>query len=320
MATDHIVIIGGGIVGSSIAYHLCCGQHTTTAVTVIERDPSYRRASSYLAMGGIRQQFSSATNIRFAQHGIDFYKGLDDRLAASKTDIRVNFRQRGYLFLVNAAMEEHFERRYTLQQQLGASIERLDVATIHALVPDLKLDDIVFGLFGPEDGYTNSKATLSGFRHLAMTGGATYRTATVTGFITENGRLRGVRLDKGDSIEAQAIVCASGAFTKPVAALGGIDLPVTPVRQQLFRCGLPRSWPYRFPMVIDPSGVHWRHDDPEHPGDQDRIVVAYTKLDEPTGENFNCDMQRWHSEFLPALIERLPALTDSVLLEGGAGL
>ena len=320
MGTDHIVIIGGGVVGSSIAYHLCSGRHATTAVTVIERDPSYRRASSYLAMGGIRQQFSSGANIRFAQHSTQFYKGFDDILAASKTDIRVNFRQRGYLFLVNAAMAERFERRYTIQKQLGASIERLDVETIHAHVPDLKLDDIVFGLFGPEDGYTNPKAALSGFRHLAMTAGATYRTATVTGFITEHGRFRGVRLDTGDSVEAQAIVCASGAFTKPLAALADIDLPITPVRQQLFRCALSRSWPHRFPMVIDPSGVHWRHDDPEEFGNQDRIVVAYTKLDEPAGENFDCDMQRWQTEFRPPLIARLPALADSALLEGWAGL
>ena len=85
MGTDHIVIIGGGVVGSSIAYHLCSGRHATTAVTVIERDPSYRRASSYLAMGGIRQQFSSDTNIRFAQHSSQFYKDFDDILAASKT-------------------------------------------------------------------------------------------------------------------------------------------------------------------------------------------------------------------------------------------
>ena len=94
MTTDHIVIIGGGLVGSSIAYHLCSRHNTATPVTVLERASSYRRASSYLAMGGIRQQFSSTANIRFAQHSIDFYKGLDDRLAASKTDIRVNFQQR----------------------------------------------------------------------------------------------------------------------------------------------------------------------------------------------------------------------------------
>ena len=121
MTTDHIVIIGGGLVGSSIAYHLCSRHHPAPAVTVIERDPSYHRASSYLAMGGIRQQFSSATNIRFAQHGIDFYKGLDNRLAASKTGIHVNFQQRGYLFLVSTAMAERFERRYTIQKRLGAS-------------------------------------------------------------------------------------------------------------------------------------------------------------------------------------------------------
>ena len=92
------------------------------------------------------------------------------------------------------------------------------------------------------------------------------------------------------------------------------------MRQMLFRASLPRYWSHRFPMVIDPGGVHWRHDDPIEPGEADRIIVAFTKWDEPIGENFSADDTRWEREFLPALLKRLPAMAPLTDVEGWAGL
>ena len=104
--------------------------------------------------------------------------------------------------------------------------------------------------------------------------------------------------------------------------MAGIQLPVQPVRQHLFRCALPTRWPYRFPVLVDPTGVHWRHDDPATASDPDRLVVACTRLDEPPGENFECDFSRWESGFRPPLVRRVPALdsADLVLVDGWAGL
>ena len=148
MPADRIVIVGGGVVGSSIAWHLF-DRGFPGEVTVLERDPSYRRASSFLAMGGVRQQFSSAANIRLAQHSIGFYERFDDVLRVPEHRPRAWFRQRGYLFLVDAAHAERFERRYARQRALGARVERLEVEAIRSRVPDLALDDIRFGVFGP---------------------------------------------------------------------------------------------------------------------------------------------------------------------------
>ena len=317
--SDHIVIVGGGVIGSSIAYHVCTGGYAGP-VTVIERDPSYRQASSFLAMGGIRQQFSSAANINLAQYSIRFYERFDTDLAVPEHQPHAHFRQRGYLFLVNRTMAEQFERRYVTQRGLGARIQRLDNEAIRTRVPDLVLDDIEFGLFGPDDGYADPREVLSGFRRAAIAAGATYRTANVTGLTTHGDRVWSVTVDTGARLEARAIICAAGPFAAQLAALTDIDLPVTPVRQQLFRCVLPRQWPHRFPMVIDPSGVHWRHDDSSEREGHDRIVVACTKLDEPVGENFACDMQRWETDFRPPLVARLPALEETKMLEGWAGL
>ena len=111
MPDNRIVIVGGGVIGSSIAYHLT-RQDFGREVVVIERDPTYRRASSALAMGGIRQQFSSLANIRLAQHSIRFYAHFSETLRTPSQTPDAGFRQRGYLFLVNDAMAERFEHAW----------------------------------------------------------------------------------------------------------------------------------------------------------------------------------------------------------------
>ena len=319
MPADRIVIVGGGVVGSSIAWHLRTGG-VDGEVVVVERDPTYRRASSFLAMGGVRQQFGSAANIRLAQYSVHFYERFDDTMRTPEHRPRAWFRQRGYLFLADDANAERFERRYERQRALGARVERLDVDAIRTRVPDLFLDDVRFGVFGPDDGYANPREVLAGFRHAAAAAGATYITGEVSRLEVTGGRIRGVTLDGGVTLDARAVVNAAGPFAAKLAALADLDLPVTPVRQHLFRCALPHRWPYRFPVVIDPGGVHWRHDDPVAPGDPDRIIVACTRLDEPAGENFACDADRWTTDFRPPLVARLPAFEAAELVEGWAGL
>ena len=319
MATDRIVIVGGGVVGSSIAWHLRTGGFEGDVV-VVERDPTYRRASSFLAMGGVRQQFGSAANIRLAQHSVRFYERFDSAMRTAEHQPRAWFRQRGYLFLANDDNAERFERRYARQRALGARVERLDVDAVRALVPDLAVDDIRFGIFGPDDGYANPREVLAGFRHAAAAAGATYVTGEVTRLRVSAGHVDGVTLDDGAALDARQVVNAAGPFAARLAALADLHLPVTPVRQHLFRCALPHRWPHRFPVVVDPGGVHWRHDDPVALGDPDRIIVARTKLDEPPGENFDCDQARWTTGFRPPLVARLPAFEAAELVEGWAGL
>ncbi|MCY4029697.1 MAG: FAD-binding oxidoreductase, partial [Acidobacteria bacterium] len=301
------------------AWHLRTGGFEGDVV-VVERDPTYRRASSFLAMGGVRQQFGSAANIRLAQHSVRFYERFDSAMRTAEHQPRAWFRQRGYLFLANDDNAERFERRYARQRALGARVERLDVDAVRALVPDLAVDDIRFGIFGPDDGYANPREVLAGFRHAAAAAGATYVTGEVTRLRVSAGHVDGVTLDDGAALDARQVVNAAGPFAARLAALADLHLPVTPVRQHLFRCALPHRWPHRFPVVVDPGGVHWRHDDPVALGDPDRIIVARTKPDEPPGENFDCDQARWTTGFRPPLVARLPAFEAAELVEGWAGL
>ena len=319
MSAADVVIIGGGVVGSSIAYHLR-QDGFGGRIVIAERDDSYARASSNLAMGGIRQQFGSTVNIKLAQYSIAFYRDFDTRMSVEGHTARAWFRQRGYLFLVDAASTERFERRYAILTARGARTRRLSVDDIRAMLPDLYVDDLVFGLIGPDDGYANPKEVLRGFRAGARAAGVEYVVAEVTAVRRSGDRVAGVTFASGDRLDAPVVVNAAGPFAGQVARLANVEQPVEPVRQHLFRCDLPRHWPYRWPMTIDPGGVHWRHDDPVEPGQPDRIILAKTRLDEPGGENFACDESRWMADFYPDLVRRVPALKDVRLVEGWAGL
>jgi glycine/D-amino acid oxidase-like deaminating enzyme len=317
--TADVLIIGGGVVGLSAAYHLK-RDGLEGRVVVVERDATYRRASSFLAMGGIRQQFGSAINIRMAQFSIDFYERFDQRLAALGAQ-PTRFSQRGYLFLADHRTAEQFRRRFEAQKALGARVTWLDQPELEGRLPGVRLDDIEFGLIGPSDGYANPRAVLAGFRAAAEKEGTEILHDEVVSIRQAEGRVTGVELAAGGMISTTAVVNAAGAFAARVGALAGLDLPVQPVRQHLFRAELPARWPYRFPMVIDPGGVHWRHDDLVDPNaPTDRIVVAKTNLDELPGENFTCDESRWSRDFLPDLVNRVPAFARLKLVEGWVGL
>jgi FAD-dependent oxidoreductase domain-containing protein 1 len=314
-----VAIVGGGVVGSSIAWHLRA-HGFTGRILVIERDRTYRRASSSLAMGGIRQQFCTAVTVRMVQHSVAFWKQFDARLGTAEARPRAWFRQRGYLFLADAATAPALMKRFELERQAGAVVQQLPPEDIRKLVPDAWLDDIVFGMLGGEDGYANPREALSGFHRAAAAAAVEYIEETVAGITTAGGRVTGLRLASGTAIAAPVIVNAAGAWAGAVARLAGLSVPVDPVRQMLFRCTLPHRWPYRFPMLIDPGGVHWRHDDPVDPGDPDRLVAAFTKWDEPVAENFAPDPSRWHREFYPAMARRVPSLAGVTAAEGWSGL
>ncbi len=313
-----VVIIGGGVVGSSAAWRLR-EDGFIGRIVVVERDRSYARASSFLAMGGIRQQFASSVCVRMVQHSVALWRAFDTRLRTATHTPHAWFRQRGYLFLADDTNAATLAAREAAQADAGAVQQRLSVDEIRALVPGLALDDIHFGLFGPEDGYANPREVLFGFRAAAEAAGVEYLEDTVTGVQIRGGRVTGITLASGGRLDAPVVVNAAGALAGRVAALAGLSVPVEPVRQLLFRCTLPRGWPSRFPMVIDPGGVHWRHDDALAPGDPDRLILAFTKWDEPAGENLECDDVRWATEFYPALIRRLPAAVDVSDVHGWAG-
>ena len=319
MMQADVVIIGGSVVGSSTAWHLR-QDGFTGRIVVIERDPSYARASAFLAMGGIRQQFCTPVTVQMVQYSVGIWRDFDRRFATTTHTPRARFRPRGYLFLANAASAGRLMNRYEQEYRAGARVQLLARDDVRQLIPDLVVDDIVFAVLGPDDGYANPREVLQGFRSAAAASNVDFIHDEVIGVSVSSGRVAGVTLRNGGAIAAPVIVNAAGPWGGHVAAMAGLRVPIEPMRQMLFRASLPHPWPYRFPMVVDPGGVHWRHEDPTETDHDDRIIVAFTHWDEPTGENFVADEGRWSREFLPALVRRLPAFRDLKRVEGWAGL
>jgi glycine/D-amino acid oxidase-like deaminating enzyme len=330
-----VIVVGGGVVGSSVAWNLI-QDGFKGRIAIVERDDKYKTASSFLAMGGIRQQFSSAVNIGMSQYSINWYRDLDARLQERGLKPRADFHQRGYLFLADDSCAERLGQRYEKQRALGAKVARLSVDDIRSRVPDLMLDDIRFGVMGLLDGYANPRGVLLGMRALAESAGAVRVTGEVSEVLRHNhtastqpARVRGVRLSDGTELTASHVINAAGAYAGVVSLAAGVPSPVRPQRQHLFRLALPRMLPYRFPMVIDPDGVHWRHDgrlDYESgaplPADApDTITVARTHVDEPLGPpTLKPDLTRWTSQYLTPLQRRLPLIRDATMQRGWAGL
>lgn len=313
-----VVIIGGGVVGSSIALHLR-ERVPAARVVVVERDPAYTRASSRLATGGIRQQYSSTLNVAMAQHSIAFYRAFDARLAAAGSPVRAWFRQRGYLFLADAAGAAALEHRAALQRGSGARVECWSPAQVRAHVPGLACDDVVLAVFGADDGYLDPRAVLAGLRALATHAGAQFVTAAVQEVDRSGGRVVGVTTDAG-CIAAPVVVNAAGAFARAVGHAAAVDLPIHPVRQHLFRLELGAPLATRIPMIFDPDGTHWRLDDVADGSRGDRLVIGRSRASEPPGENFACDRTRLDDEMLPVFARRHPDAEIGEVVEAWAGL
>jgi glycine/D-amino acid oxidase-like deaminating enzyme len=314
-----VVIVGGGVIGCSAAWHLR-QDGFTGRILVVERDPTYQRASSFLAMGGIRQQFCTPVTVAMVRFSVELWKKFDATLGTPARRPKAWFRQRGYLFLANGATSTALTHRYNEEKQAGAAVRMVAVDELRLMLPDVMLDDILFGVLGGEDGYANPREVLAGFRAGAELAGAEFVTGEVSGIDHKQGRVTGVRLSTGSRLAAPIVVNAAGPWAGRLAALAGLNVPVEPMRQMLFRCTLPYQWPYRFPMLIDPGGVHWRHDDASQPGGADKIILAFTNWNERPGENLVADEARWQKDFYPAMVNRAPELRDVTEVHGWAGL
>jgi glycine/D-amino acid oxidase-like deaminating enzyme len=317
-----VVVVGGGVIGSSVAMRL--RQRLGDArVVVVERDPTYARASSYLATGGIRQQYESPLNVAMARYGTAFYARFDQLTATCGHRSRAWFRQRGYLFLADDGNAERLERKLAMHKASGANVERWTTERIAEHVPGLTTDDLAFGVFGPEDGYLDPREVLAGLRAMATAAGVEYLHGAVVEVERGGGRVSGVRVETPEgerTFATPVVVDAAGAYAAAVGDAAGVALPIVPVRQHLFRLALDEPLACRIPLIFDPDGTHWRLDDPRAEGDAEGLVIGRSRAEEGAGFNFECDYSRLEDEMLPTLARRHPTARVESVVEGWAGL
>ncbi len=303
----NIAIIGGGVMGASLAYHLAMrGQRD---IILLERNEVFGQGATGKCAGGVRHQFGSEINIRLSLESIRMLERFPDVL-----DQEIGLRQCGYLFLLTQQQDiEAFQRNVSLQRQLGVETEWLSGDEVRHRLPLLQLDDVRAGTFYGRDGLCDPSSVVNGYVSAARRLGATLLTdTTVTGIKHANGHVGAVCTASGE-IEAGQVVIAAGPQAAAIGAMLNLELPIVPVRRQMLVTTPLPEVPADFPFVIDfASGLYFHR---EGPG----ILTGQANPDEPAGEDESVDLE-WEQVQLGAAVRRLPLLEQAGLAHHWAGL
>jgi len=299
METADVVIIGSGIVGSSVAYHLA--QKGCTNVLVLEREAHQGKGSTGKSMGGVRAQFATPVNIQMSKYSIDFFSKFDEVVGHP-----ADYRAHGYLFC--ATNEKHLaylKANMERQQTFGVTnVEWISPEDIVKIVPQLRVDDILGGTFCPTDGFVDPHSVMMGFMLNAREKGVRLWLDTeVTGVEVENDQIKAVKTSRG-SVATKTVVNAAGAWAAQIAGMAGAELPVEPLRRQLVPTEPFDQLPQRFPMVIDMStGFHFRR---EGKG----ILLAWNDPKETPGFKTEFDTS-FIEKILTRAASRVPVLAEA---------
>lgn len=297
-----VVIAGGGVMGSAIAYFLGADPAFTGNVLVVERDPSYANCATTRSWGGIRQQFSTPENVRMSQFAAQFVRQAGELLAVDGERPDLAFRERGYLFLASAQGQEILKSNVALQRGLGAEVDLLAPDELARRFPWLETGDLAAGAFGPRnEGWIDPSALLHAFRRKARALGTAYTADEVIGIARERSRVTGVKLRTGGAIGCGILVNAAGPQAGALAALARIDLPVRPRKRTTFVFDCRESL-QPLPLTIDPTGVAFR---PE--GAQYLAILSPPADRDPDSGDLEPDHAMFEDDIWPILAARVPA-------------
>ncbi len=306
MERADVVIVGGGIVGASIAYHLA-GKGVRDVV-VLERD-RLGSGSTAKNAGGIRYQFSSEINVRLSQRSIPQIERFADEMGIDPA-----FKQVGYLFLITQETDvAAFERSLELWSRLGVPARRLDRDETHALFPEIVVDDVRFATFGPRDGHCDPTSLLQGYVARARERRVVFREEEpVVAIDRQDGRIRSVRTPKRE-IACETVVDAAGAWAAQVASLAGVDLPISPLRRQIFVTDPVPGIDHDFPLTVEFATSFYFH--------RESGGVLLGMVDPADRPAFD-ESVNW--DFLPTIVERalarFPLMERASVKTGWAGL
>jgi len=303
-----VVIVGGAVMGSSTAYHLLSDPGFKGRVIVVEKDPTYQLSASALSAASIRQQYSSAVNIRISLYGIQFLRGIGEHLAVDGERPQIDLKEGGYLYCATEAGASVLRENQALQVAEGADILLLEPPALKERFPWLNVDDLAVGTWGRSgEGWFDGWGLLQAFRKKARSLGAEYVKGEVVEVEREGNRIVAVRLKDGTRIGCGTLVNCAGSGGRALAALAGFDIPVQAKRRYVFTFSC-RGPVHNCPLLIDTSGAYVR---PE--GEGHFICGASPEADvDPDWHDEDPATQEidfaFFEEFIwPALAHRVPA-------------
>ena len=302
-----VVVIGGGVMGVSTAYHLV--KKGCSDVLLVERNRFFGEESTGRCAGGIRYQFSNEIDIRLSLLSIPMLEHFPEEL-----DQEIDLKHCGYLFMLSREEDiEVFRENVARQRSLGVETEWLSAEEVRRRTTLVDTNGILAGTFCARDGLADPSGVVQGYAKAATRLGASLLTTTeASGIETTGGRVCGVTTNRG-KVETRVVVNAAGPWAAAVGAMAGIEIPVRPLRRQIAVttsiAGLPRD----FPMVIDFAQSLYFHREGQG------LLTGMSNLDEREGFDQSVDRE-WEMRHLEAAVARMPSLANAGLLNRWAGL
>jgi FAD-dependent oxidoreductase domain-containing protein 1 len=306
-----IAIVGGGIMGSALAYWLT-RLEPSASVVVIERDPTYATASSALSAASIRQQFTTPVNIRIAQASIEILRSVGELLEVDGARPDIGLTEAGYLFLAGQAGVESLRQAHAIQTQHGAEVALLDPAQLAERFPWLETADLAAGTLGLRgEGWFDGYLLLMGFIRKARSQGVRFVRGEVSELEVRDRRIARVGLADGSRIACGHVVNAAGPWARSVAQLAGVALPVFARRRTVYVIAC-RAVLTPFPLLIDTSGFWIR---PEGRG----FIAGLSPGADPDDPPLEPEYEAFEESLWPALAARMPAFEAAKLERAWAG-
>lgn len=293
-----VIIVGAGVIGCSVAYHLA--KLGCTNVLLLEREDFPGTGSTSKALGGIRAQFTTAINVQMSLLSMKLLEEMDEERRSQASYVKA-----GYLFMTNDAQRfEQMKNTVRFQQELGVTVALLSREEIAARVPFIKTDDLLGGTFGSRDGFIDANGLTNAYFTRARALGVHYQPRVeVRAVIKQNKKAVGVQTNAGD-FEAEFMVNCCGPFARELAHMIGVDLPVDAIRRQVVVTGPEHTWPRVFPMLLDnDTGLVMRRDG-------EAIALIYSNPEEPAGVNLKFDHD-FIEVVAPKMLLRAPSLEDA---------
>ncbi len=311
-----VILIGGAMYGSSIAWWLSRDPGFDGSILLVERDLSFEFAATSHTNSCIRQQFSNTTNIQISQFGAEFINNFQSYFDHDPRVPDIPIQSFGYMYLANTAADaENLRQSQVVQAQLGAGTRHMTAAEIQAEYPFYNVDDITAGNHNTaNEGYFDGGTIFDWCKRVAQEKGAEYVQNEVVAINRQADRIHSVTLASGETLSCGLLVNCTGPRGAHTARMAGINLPVEPRKRYSFIFDAEQPLDRDLPLTIDPSGVHMRSEGRYYlagcPPDDD-APVAY--------DDFNQDHSIWQEKVWPILAARVPKFEAIKLINSWAG-
>ena len=296
-----ILIIGGGLIGSSVAYHLA-KSGKAGEIVVLEPDPTYEFATTPKGSGGVRRLFSRPENVALGSYGLEFYSTFKETMAIDGEPADISFKPQGYLFLSDGGDSSRMRSNYETQTANGVGAELLEQGDLKKRFPSVNFDDVEIGVLTPDDAWIDPHAAMMGFRRMARHLGVEYRKDRVVDWQGDGAAARHVTLESGQTISAKTFVLAAGAWSGEIAAMLDWHVPIRPMSRQThyFLC---KAEIEPLPFLKCETDLAFRPEGAGFTGGKPDWSVG-------PGFNWNYAPDWFENEVWPALAHRVPALEE----------